>query len=443
MTGIIIISMVMLAIASSGIMTSGQGTEHALPDTVENNAMAVTSVSWYSPNSTELPAPGSNGIPLYVTFTSYVTITDVNVSLNLSSYKSPLSYTYISGPNSDVRTYNIIPEIEEGHSYTIMQLVNISKESKYQYYDENLTYRNSTMSGDTTFTIPVGHPEIGLISYTTNPPVIYQNEKFIKLTVYTENTGSSAMRNVNVNIVSSYYKTISHAQYSIAYYPQGKLMNFTFYINADNVTGNAPIELHVNNSTYTLNTIIHGNGKRNLSISVLKKSLVSDTKKHIMIFYLNDTGNRTYLDVQIHMLSPSIISIHVSSSNPLGALTANNVTFAQIKPGESITVTYVVDTSSAPSGNYPVQMLVEYHFNNTAETFDRVYTYNQKIVPTTTQQVENTMVDPLYAGLTALIIIILISIGAIAVHSKRKSKSIEKNKNGKNKEKEEDSKKNP
>ena len=443
MTGIIIISMVMLAIASSGIISSGYSAGNALPDTVENNAMVVTSVSWYAPNSTELPAPGSNGIPLYVTFTSYVTITDANVSLNLSAYKSPLSYTYIRGPDSDIRTYNIIPEIEEGHSYTIMQLVNISKESKYQYYDENLTYNNTTISGDTTFTIPVGHPEIGLISYVTNPPVIYQNEKFIKLTVYTENTGTSAMRNVNVNVTSSYYKTVSPVQYSIAYYPQGKLMNFTFYMNADNVTGHAPIELHVNNSTYTLNTVIHSNGKKGLSISVLKKSLVSNTKKQIMIFYLNDTGNMTYLDVQIHMLSPSIISIHVSSSNPLGALTANNVTFAQIKPGESITVTYVVDTSSAPSGNYPVQMLVEYHFNNTAETFDRVYTYNQKIVPTTTQQVENTMVEPLYAGLTALIIIILISIGAIAVHSKKKTRRIEKKKNDKKSENKEDSRKNP
>ena len=177
-----------------------------------------------------------------------------------------------------------IPEIQQGHSYTIMQLVNISKESKYQYYDENLTYGNATISGNATFTIPVGHPQIGLISYTTNPPVIYQNEKFIKLIAYTENTGTSAMRNVNVNVTSSFYKTVSPVQYSIAYYPQGKLLNFTFYINADNVTGNAPIELHVNNSTYTLNTIIHSNGKRDLSISVLKKSLTSDTKKQIMIF---------------------------------------------------------------------------------------------------------------------------------------------------------------
>ena len=162
-----------------------------------------------------------------------------------------------------------------------------------------------------------------------------------------------------------------------------------------------------------------------------------------MIFYLNDTGNKTYEDIQVHMLSPSIISIHVSSSNPLGALTANKVTFAQIKPGESITITYVMDTSSAPSGNYPVQMLVEYHFNNTAETFDSVYTYNQKIIPTTTQQVENTMVEPLYAGMTALVIIILISIGAIAVHSKKKTRKMEKKKDDKKAENKEDSRKNP
>ena len=114
MTGIIIISMIMLAIAASGIGSSGHSTQNILPDTVENNAMAVTSVSWYAPNSTELPAPGSNGIPLYVTFTSYVTMTDANISLNISAYSSPLSYTYISGLNSNVRTYNNIPEIQQG-----------------------------------------------------------------------------------------------------------------------------------------------------------------------------------------------------------------------------------------------------------------------------------------------------------------------------------------
>ncbi len=420
-TGIIIFSMVMLAIVSSGVASPVQNIG-AAPE-FENNSLAVTSVSWYSQNSTELPAPGSNGVPLYITFTSYITISNANISLNLSAYKSPLSYTYISGPNSDVRTYNIIPEIGAGHSYTIMQLVNISRNSKYQYYDENLSYSNSTISGNTTFTIPVGNPDIGLISYTTNPPVIYQNEKFIKLTAYTENTGTSAMRDVNVNITSNYYKIISPEKYSIAYYPDGKLLNFTFYINADNVTGNAPIYLHIDNNTYTLNTFIHNNGKTALSISVVKKPLVSDTKKQIMTFYLNDTGNKTYMDVQMHMLSPSIISIHVSSSNPLGALTANNVTFAQIKPGNSITVTYIVDTSSVPSGNYPVQLLVEYHFNNTEETFDKVYTYKQNITPTAEQQVENTIVEPLYAGLTAIAIIILISIAAVAVHSRKKSKN--------------------
>ncbi len=429
-SGIIIFSIAMLAIASSGmaspVQVAGMAVQNAAADPgVENNAMVVTSVSWYTHNSTELPAPGSNGIPLYVTFVSYITVTDANISLNLSAYKSPFSYTYISGPDSDVRTYNTIPEIVPGYSYTVMQLVNISKDSTYQYYDENLTYRNSTISGNATLTIPVGSPQVGLISYVTNPPVIYQNEKFIKLTAYTENTGTSAMRDVNVNISSNDYKIVSPEEYLIAYYPDGDLLNFTFYINADNVTGNAPIYMHIDNDTYALDTFIHGDGNQGLSISVLKKPLVSDTKKQIMIFYLNDTGNKTYLDVQVHMLSPSIISIHISSSNPLGALTANNITFAQIKPGNSITVTYIVDTSNIPSGNYTVELLVEYHFNNTEETFNKVYTYKQKIIPTMEQQIENTFVDPLYAGLTAIAIIIIISIAAVAVHTRKKAKNNE------------------
>ncbi len=420
-TGFIVLSMVMLAIGASGSMPAGHESHNGiLPAQVENNELVATSVSWFSANSTELPAPGSQGIPLYITFVSYANIENVNVSLNLSAYKSPLSYTYITGPDKNVRVYNEIPEIQAGHSYTIMQLVDINKTFNGSFYDENLSYHNATIAGNSTLTIPVGKPDIGVISYTTDPSVIYQNEKFIKLTVYTENTGTSAMKNVNFNITSTDYNIVSPVNYSIGYYPEGKLLNFTFYINAKNITGSAPIDLHMGNTVYTIATYVHGNDKGNLSIAVKNQNLVSDTKKQLLVFYLNNTGNKAYQDVEIHMLSPGVISIHVSSSNPLGALTANNITFAQIQPGQSIMVTYSIDTANA--GTYPVQLLVEYHFNNTAETFNKVYTYNQKIVPTTTQQISSTLVEPLYAGMAILIIIIIGAIAAVSVHARKKSK---------------------
>ena len=439
-TGFIVLSMVMLAIGASGLMPSGDANHSKMaPATVANNELTVTSVSWFAPNSTELPSPGSNGIPLYVTFESYTDIANANVSMNLSAYKSPFTYAYINGPDKNVRTYNQIPEIQAGHSYTIMQLVNISKTASGSFYDENISYDNTTMSGNTVFTIPVGKPDISVISYTTDPPVIYQNEKFIKLTIYTENTGTSAMKNVNFNITSMDYNVVSPGNYSIAYYPAGTLMNFTFYINAKNVTGTIPVYFHIDNAVYTMDTYIHGNEKNNLTVAIKNKDMISDTKKQLLTFYLNNTGNKVYRDLEIHMLSPSVLSIHVSSSNPLGALTANNVTFAQLQPGQSIKVTYIIDTSTSAAGTYPVQLLVEYHFNNTAETFNKVYTYNQKIVPTTTQQISNTLTEPLYAGMAALIIIILGAIGAAVLHTRKKNrksrhagseKHEEKNNNG-------------
>lgn len=420
----IVISMVMLAIFASD--PANANNTKFTPEISENNEMAVTSVSWFKPNSTELPAPGSSGIPLYITFVSYINIENANVSLNLSAYKSPLSYTYINGPDKNVRTYNEI-QIEAGKPYTIMQIVNVSKNSEGSFYDENLSYHNSTISGNTTFTIPVGKPDVNVITYTTDPPVIYQNEKFIKLKVYTENTGTSAMKDVNFNITSGDYKIVSPLNYSIAYYPEGKLLNFTFYINAKNVTGESLIYFHINNNVYTINTYIHSNEKNNLKISVENKTLVSDTKKQLMMFYINNTGNKTYYNVEIHMLSPDIISIYVSSSNPLGALTANNITFAEIKPYQSIKVTFIVNTISNAYGNYPVQLLVQYHFNNTEETFNKVYTYNQEIAPTTTQKISNTITEPVYEGMLALIIIIIIAIAAVSVHSARKKKASKNN----------------
>jgi hypothetical protein len=436
MAWLMVMTMALMAIGASGAI-HGVNNTGVNPDVTGNNILAVTSVSWYTHNSTNLPAPGSNGVPLYVTFVSYTTISDANVSINLTAYKSPLSYSYISGPDKKVRTYNIIPEIQAGNSYTIMQLVNVSKNSENSFYDENLSYHNSTINGNTSFTIPVGKPDIGIISYATDPPVIYQNEKFIKLEVFTENTGTSAMRDLFVNTTSPDYNVITPYNYSIGYYPAGKLVNFTFYIDAKNVTGNAPLYLHMNGDTYTLNTYIHGNGKNALTVGVEKKDLISNTKKQLLVFYINNTGTQTYRDVEIHMLAPGVISIHVSSSNPLSALTANNVTFAQIKPGQSIKVTYLVDTSPGSAGTYHVQLLVQYHYNNTAETFNKVYTYNQKIVPTVEKQISNNITDPLYAAMIGVVIIILISIAAVAVHTRRKAKKtvngVKKDKNEKEK----------
>ena len=416
--------LIVFMFAASGLLAyeySGVN-DHKSAFTSSQAPVEVTGVHWYNQTSSMLPAPGSGDVPLYVTFTALAT-ENVSAFINLTS---PFSYSYISGPNSDVKSVYTL-SLKAGNSYTIMQMVNISASASGNLYEENITLSTSSGSSNANFTLPIGQPSLSVVTYYTNPPVIYQDQKGIKLTVVTSNTGTSNANNVTAGIYSKYFNVISPANYSIKYYPLGKIMNFTFYLNAKNVSGSAPIYFSMYNITYTLKSRINSDQYVNLKITEASDKLVSGEKKQIITFYINNTGNKTFRDLNIHMLMPSVISIHIPSSNPLAALDADNVTYSSLKPGQSLRVTFIVDVSDVYSGNYPVQLLVEYRFNNTESVFYKTATFTEKVSPSPDEEIEHNIIKPEYLVPIVLVIAILIIIGAAVRHSHKKEKNMNKN----------------
>lgn len=500
----------------------------------QNDLLAVAGVSWYSPNSTALAVPGSDGVPLFVTFEVLANGSAgalLNVSLGLSS---PFSY-YNSTGLPAVTNYSFSP-VRSGSEFTVMQLVNISGSGVNGYYPELLSYAISggaggTVTGSSRFLLPLlgsvnivaagslfgspaspipgtpgmkyvplsvsientgnsavanitatyapsgalygarqttyvsamtsygfatltflvsisssaqdgfvsqnmtlfynsanhtvefsapvtGYSNISMIGYYTNPPAIYQDEKYVQLTVFTANAGNSFASDVNISASSAGFDVLTPA-YSLPAYPAEEALNFTFLLNAHNYSGPAPVTVAIGGTTYRIPLYLKSEG--DLAITSTVPSFNPGNSNQLISFTLANDGNTTLWDVNIHLLSVSIISIHIPSSNPFAALTADNVTFAELSPGQSVTVTFLMDTSSSAAvGTYPAQLFVTWMHNDSLSQFSKTYTFNEVVVKSSVQKfTEAFTLNPLNIAILVVIIVVVIALVAIGVRKSR------------------------
>lgn len=534
---ITIVVVLLLATVLSGF--SGQ----ANAATPTASPLTVTGVSWFSSNSTQQVVPGMNDVPLFVSFYSAVTESNLTVSLNLSAYSPGVfNYSYIVGPNSNVNEQYFIPELPAQTTTTIEQTVNISSDAPNAIYLENLTFSiagatsvtygndsfnlpvagtvnmvsptayfgtqsdpligtpgmsnvpltvmventgNSaatnvsvsytpagSLSGMTQhtvisaipayqaipvtflasvkdnasisqvygqnitvsyygsshvvpFTVPVtGTSNISIVNYYTNPPVIFQDQKFIALTLVTENSGSSFAKNVTVSVSSPQFNVTTNA-YKISYFPSGTLMNFTFLMNADNYTGLSHLSVTLGSEVKTISLNLHSYGSFSVSSDI--PALHTGATKQVISFNVTNTGSVTLYDFTLHLLSPSVISLHIPSSNPLAALTETNVTFAQISPGQTVMATFLVDTSSSASfTTYPAQLAISWVLNTSTTSFHQTYNFNEKVTPTGVQSIQGMVTfTPLNIAVLILIIVLIVALAAVAGRGRRLKRETE------------------
>ncbi|MGC8608829.1 MAG: hypothetical protein ACP5UV_03035, partial [Thermoplasmata archaeon] len=117
---------------------------------------AVTGVSWYSMNSTAQVSPGTDSAPLYVTFVPYINVESARVFVNTTYYnKGVLNYSYINGYKPNTPENYSFPLIEAGHSYTIVQMINVSSDASSGMYREMLTIENTSIISNISFNVPV------------------------------------------------------------------------------------------------------------------------------------------------------------------------------------------------------------------------------------------------------------------------------------------------
>lgn len=390
--------------------------------------VAVTDAYWYSANSTQLVSPGDGYVPLFVQFEVAGSFAYVNVSVNLTYYgNSPFSYSYISGPNvQQVDSYNITaPAL--GSSITINQLANISSSATQGVYEVALQVTTNTTPNTPSY-VPfkvavLGTPDLSVVNYYTNPPVLYQDQKFIEFTAVISNTGAGPAKNIMVSASSPSFDILI-SSYNITYFASGMVENFTFLMNALNVTGQAPLTLAYGSQTISVPLYLNNYGSLQISdkIPVLTPGAGSVLEQ----FNITNTGQSTMYNVNVYLLSPSVVSLHIPSTNPLAALTAGNFTIAKLTPGQTVVVTYIVDvSSSAALMTYPAQIVVQWNLNNTAQQFHQVYNFNEKVSPTAFQQLTyNFSFTPLNVGVLLLIIILIAGLAGMSARSRKLKKKL-------------------
>ncbi|MEM0141613.1 MAG: hypothetical protein QXN66_06240 [Thermoplasmatales archaeon] len=283
-------------------------------------------------------------------------------------------------------------------------------------FPENITlYYNGSLHSLSYKVILPGYGNVSLVSYFSNPPVIYQGEEYVQLQVVLINGGNSFSPPLNISLNSTSFNILTGG-YSFPSIPAGRMINLTFLINAGNNTGNQTLYLHVNGKTYTLRERILNKGS--VSITAPNISVVSGSSSNLFSFMVKNTGKVTLVDLQFHILTPDVFSIHIPSSNPLGGLTANNITFSQLSPGSSIVVTFVIDVSSAAQpGSYPSQLSLVYRTNNSTIEFFKTFTFNVSVEQTAFQKLSSL------TGLTYLVIgvaVILIAVFSVLILRRRK-----------------------
>ncbi len=354
--------------------------------------------------------PGMKNIPLTVILENVGNSFAQNITVRYAP-AFPLTgatqVTYVSA----IRPFGFSP---------VSFIVSIPRSSNDGIFEQDLTVSFSGVSRNVSFFVPVtGYSNLSLVSYYTDPPVIYQGQKFIRLTAILVNSGNSFASDVTVNASSSSFSLIGSG-YHIPLWPSGQIFNFTFLLNAPTTPGMHSVTLHYGSSATTIHLKIKSKGS--ISVTSHIPPAVPGQSKVLESFKLTNSGNQTLYDLTVYLVSPSMISVHVSSSNPLGALTAYNFTVGELRPGQSFTVTFLVDvSSSAPTGTFQSQLFITYHLNESLSRFTSAYNFNNVIEPTSIQKFENSLPFSIPEFIVFLVIIaVVITVVSMALRSRRK-----------------------
>ncbi|MFP3205386.1 MAG: NEW3 domain-containing protein [Metallosphaera yellowstonensis] len=356
---------------------------------------------WGSPSSPITAAPGQTNLPLTFVVRNVGDVNAFNVSLYFPGDEYPLALTQSSLQlgiipagqlNEGTITASVYPNATPG-TYYVPVIVH--------YSDVNLT---------TYVPVVIYPPKISLSIFTV-PPQVFPGFYDVKVEAVMTNYGEATAQNAYVTL-SSPFPLVSQGNLTVGDIPPGTPINVTFLINVPDGTapGNYKLTFSVNydGGSYLKSYTLTVYPKANLTIvQVIYPSFQpGDTNVPITIV-LKNVGNVTAKNVRAILGTSDVIYPHVSSSNPLQALTASQTSLGDISPGQEVNLTYVVDVSGGASpGYYPLTLTLTWNQTGSFVPFVQNDHFQVQVTPPLTSVIAQ---NPLfYVGIVIVVVIIVI-----------------------------------
>ncbi|WCM37851.1 hypothetical protein GO599_10555 [Sulfolobus islandicus] len=360
---------------------------------------------WGGVTSPITVSSGENDVPLTILLKNTGDVNILNATLVFQNVEYPLIFHQT---NAQI---GIVPAGQENYATVTVSVFPNATPGVY-YIPATLYYFNHK----TTITIPITiySPNIS-VNLITIPPQVFPSYYDVRLLVILTNFGGGIAENANVSIRSP-FQVISSNPLHLGALPVGVPVNATFLINVPNDT--IP-------KTYIINvTITYDGGKETyqyplqiypkanlIVVGVSYPSLSAGDSNVPITITLKNNGNSTAKNVIVRLGTSNLIYPHVSSSNPLQALTASEVFAGDIAPGQTINVTFVVDVSSgASSGTYPLAIALIWNQTGSLFPFEQSDTFYVTISPPFYEQFFKSP-----AGIITVIVIIIIIIVIVTV----------------------------
>ena len=371
----------------------------------------VVNTLWGSVQSPIEVGPDYGVVPLVVIISNAGTspATYVKANLTLPPGLTPVvDYTSISG-------------LPVGTPVDLVFLVNVSNVAPGTYYGNlTLTYNGGLVSRLKVPIVISGTPQLTVQTYYTIPPKVYPGYPSVELTIYIVNAGTAAARNVTIRLIGDDYVNVvnpADGVVNVGNVPPNTPIpiNFILSINSDiyrRVNANLTVVLSAYrfNKTYTLTIRI--NPKALIEITNVTASLsVGDSKVPIYITFTNE-GNVTAHNVEaIFSGAGEAITPHVSSSNPLSALSAGRVYLGDLKPGQSVETVFLVDVDSSISpGKYPLVFTLIWNQTGSMIPMVQNYVVYVNVHPSFYQEAEAILVPSASNPASIMFYIVLILI---------------------------------
>jgi hypothetical protein len=361
---------------------------------------------WGSTSSPITVSAGAKDIPLTIVVRNIGTASVDNVTLYLNS-NYPIQFLqnivkigFIPAGSINYATIygNVMNNVSPG-VYQIPVILSYSQGVKINAY----------------LSVIINGPNISAI-ITTYPPKVFINSvnPFVKVSVILINYGEASANDLSITLYSQ-LPVISQKSFNIGSMLPGRIVNITFLLQ---------IPENISPSVYQLKFNITYDGGSNIITYPLKiyptayfivtntyySSLNPGANGIPITIFLRNIGNDTAKNAIVILQSSNVISPHVSSSNPLGALSANRVFLGDITENSISNVTFIVDVSSGLSeGYYPIVITIIWNQTGSIYPFmQNLIIYVPITLPLYVKFFTNIIADISIAIVIIVIIVILL-----------------------------------